>query len=115
VALVGTVKKGCGNTRDFLLDNQIPTRTSKLARVSEKPWMVSAKRAELPESHANTPFVPATRMFRRVEKNAIADGLVVSFLSFLFITIFLQSSYDAFSLCKSLSLGAESLRGVPVP
>jgi hypothetical protein len=39
----------------------------RLAKVSEKPWIVSARRAELPESHANTPFVPATKIFRRVE------------------------------------------------
>jgi hypothetical protein len=36
--------------------------------------MVSARRAELPESQARIPFVPATRMFRRVERNAIFYG-----------------------------------------
>jgi hypothetical protein len=52
---------------DFLLDNHIPIRTKRLAKVSEKPWIVSARSAELPENHARIPFVPATKMFKSVE------------------------------------------------
>jgi hypothetical protein len=50
--------------------------------VSENPWIVSARRAELPESNARIPFAPATRIFKRVEKNAILNGSLLFFPGF---------------------------------
>jgi hypothetical protein len=70
-----------------------------LARKSERAWIVSARRAELPESHANTPFVTETPTYKRVERRAIPKGsLPFVVIRCLFGMLFLPRTHRSLAM-----------------